>query len=105
MMDSVMLGSVQDPLQRSEITDDLGVNPKLVQQVKLSMDNHVSRRNEKGHRQVERLQIANKNVVLDKIKKNLVPRIQMLALSTVSGLWSSCTLPNCDGPDAKPTGC
>jgi len=54
-MYSVVLGRVENILQGTEIPDDLGVDPELEEQVELGMNQHLSRRDEEGHRKIERL--------------------------------------------------
>lgn len=54
-MYSVVLGRVENILQGTEIPDDLGVDPELEEQVELGMNQHLSWRDEEGHRKIERL--------------------------------------------------
>ena len=54
-MYSVVLGRVENILQGTEIPDDLGVDPELEEQVELGMNQHLGRRDEEGHRKIERL--------------------------------------------------
>jgi len=51
----MVLGRVENILQGTEIPDDLGVDPELEEQVELGMNQHLSRRDEEGHRKIERL--------------------------------------------------
>ena len=67
MVDTMMLGRVEDVLQRPEILDHLGMDPELEDQVELGVNDHVGRWNEEGHRKVERLQSKRPKFVLQKL--------------------------------------
>lgn len=54
MVNSVMLGCIEHVFQRPEVTHNFRVYPKLIQQVEMGVDYHLSRRDEKGHRQIKR---------------------------------------------------
>ena len=55
MMNAIVLGRIEDVLKRSEVSDDLGVDPELEEEVELGVNDRVSWRNEERHRQVEKL--------------------------------------------------
>ena len=55
MMNAMVLGRIEDVLKRSEVSDDLGVDPELDEEVELGVNDRVSWRNEERHRQVEKL--------------------------------------------------
>ena len=55
MMNAMVLGRIEDVLKRSEVSDDLGVDPELEEEVELGVNDRVSWRNEERHRQVEKL--------------------------------------------------
>ena len=56
MVNSVMLGRVENVLEWPEVLDHFGVDPELEEEVELGVDDHVGRRNEEGHRQIKRLE-------------------------------------------------
>ena len=55
MMNAMVLGRIEDVLKRSEVSNDLGVDPELEEEVELGVNDRVSWRNEERHRQVEKL--------------------------------------------------
>jgi hypothetical protein len=54
-MYSVVSGCVEDPLEGTQLADDFRVQPKLVQQVELQVDQIMRRRNNDGDRQITKL--------------------------------------------------
>ena len=58
VMNPVMTGSVEDELQRAEVGDELGVDPELVEQVQLLVDQRLAGGDEEGQGEVERLEIS-----------------------------------------------
>ena len=55
VMNPVVTGCVQNILQRANTFHHLGVDPELVEQIQLLVDNGVAWRDEEGHGKVERL--------------------------------------------------
>ena len=55
MVNAVMAGGVDHPFEWSQMINKLGVNPKLPQQIKLSVCSTVTGRDEESHRQIEHL--------------------------------------------------
>lgn len=56
MMNAMMLRSINDQLERSEVTNECCMNPQLIYQVELIVDDKVRRRYKEGQRQIEHLQ-------------------------------------------------
>ena len=54
-MNAMVRGSVEDPLQRTKLIDHLSVDPKLIEKIKLLVDNVGGGRDHQRHRQVEKL--------------------------------------------------
>ena len=57
MVNPVVTGGVEDQLQRPEVGHQLGVDPELVEQVQLFVNQRLAGRYEESQRQVERLEI------------------------------------------------
>ena len=55
-MNTMVRGSVEDPLQRTKSINHLSVDPKLIEKVKLLVDNVGGGRDQQRHRQVEKLE-------------------------------------------------
>ena len=56
VVDLVVGGRVEDPLERPQFTDDARVQPELVEQVQLQVHQVVRRRNYDGDRQIAKLE-------------------------------------------------
>ena len=56
MVHPVVTGSVEDILKWSDTFHNLSVDPELVQQIELFVNNSMAWRDEEGHRKIERLQ-------------------------------------------------
>ena len=56
MVDTMVLWSVEDILERSQSTNNLSVNPELVERIELGVDHHVGRWDEESHGHVEHLE-------------------------------------------------
>ena len=52
-MNAVMAGRVEDVFERAQLGDDIGVDPKLVQEIHLRMNQEDLRRNEQRQREIE----------------------------------------------------
>ena len=53
-----MTGSVQDQLQRAQVGHQLGVDPELVEQVQLLVDQRLAGWDEQSQGKIERLEIS-----------------------------------------------
>ena len=53
-----MTGSVQDQLQRAQVGHQLGVDPELVEQVQLLVDQRLAGWDEESQGEIERLEIS-----------------------------------------------
>ena len=58
-MNAMVRGSVEDPLQRTKTINHLSVDPKLIEKIKLPVDNVGRGRDHQRHRQVEKLEYKN----------------------------------------------
>ena len=56
VMHLVMAGGVEDVVQGPQARHQLGVDPELVQEVELLVDDSVARRHKQGQGEIERLQ-------------------------------------------------
>ena len=53
VMDTMMAGRVEDVFERAQFGDDIGVNPELVQEIHLRMNQEDLRWNEQCQRKIE----------------------------------------------------
>ena len=58
VVNPVMTGSVQDQLQRAQVGHQLGVDPELVEQVQLLVDQRLAGWDEESQGEIERLEIS-----------------------------------------------
>lgn len=54
MVDSMVAWGVEDPINRTQLANQLGMDPKLIERIDLTMEIKHFRRDNEGQRQVER---------------------------------------------------
>ena len=64
MVNSVVTGGVEYQLQRAEVGHQLSVDPELVEQVQLLVDQRLAGGDEEGQGEVERLEISTINITV-----------------------------------------